>query len=113
VSAPYPPESVGRAAGLPVPARLPMIGTKVVDHDGTEGLVAHYQFHDPDQRWFPVTFVVAASAITRSRRLEKNASSCRGYVRLAETPTVTPLDTARKPVPEPPAHAVAADAVAS
>jgi hypothetical protein len=99
VSAPYPPQAVGRAAGLPVPSRLPMIGAEVVDPDGTEGRVAHYQFHDPDQHWFPVTFMVMTCAITRSRRLGKNATRA-GYVRYAHPPTATPLDTAHTPVPE-------------
>lgn len=99
MSAPYPPQAVGRAAGLPIPARLPMIGTAVVDPGGVEGRVAHYEFHDPDQQWFPVSFMVLTCAVTRRRRLGKNAN-LGGYVRLADRPKVTPLDTARKPVPK-------------
>lgn len=111
-SPPRRPQAVGAASGLPVPSRLPDIGTAVVDADGYEGVVALYEFYDPDQVWFPVEFPVRANVRTRRCRLAKHANR-RGYVRLAEPAVVTPLDRARKPARDPSAHDVAGHAAAS
>lgn len=108
----WPPEAVGKAAGLPVPARLPDIGTKVVDVDGREGVVALYQFYDPDQTWFPVTFARLQCAVTQRCKLGENANR-QGCVQLAAARIVTPLRTARKPPPGGTASDVAAHAAAS
>lgn len=72
----YPPPSVGPMTGKEPPSRLPWVGTRVVDVDGLEGEVAHYQYYRDDQVWFPVNFGTA----TRQRRLGEEADH-RGYVR--------------------------------
>lgn len=98
--------------GKTPPERLPWIGVKVVDVDGREGVVAHYQYYEPDQVWFPVEFPERFAVPIRRCRLGKVANR-RGFVRLAEPLPVTSLALARKPPHEPSADTLAEHAAAS